>query len=230
MPDINNEDVKEESSSPAEDSNKDVNLDESDSDKNFANLREKVKKTEEEKAELLKENELLKQKVDGGDRTLDDSDEEEDKPTADDFEKTLFKRDNKEATRLWNKEHKVSGEIWDKIKSKVSLSGTETQSEIYDKINDAYEGLPEVRKAREDSIKKETQMETIKQFQDSDLDVGSGGDFNAGEPSGFKHDAKSKKFAKGVANLTDKEISEIDPDGDTDWSLGKDPVRKSFQP
>ena len=227
-------DVEGESSNPA-DGDKEVDPEnpESDKDKNFRALERKRKELEEENERLRiqleekKESELNLDPEDGG----KESPEKEEGEKSEDPLAIVFKRDVKEAVRVWAKKTPVSSELWRKIKSKVSLKGDETVSEIQDKIQEAYDSLPEVRQAREAEIAKKAKQEAMNMFQDDELDVGSGGDSEFESKKPIQVNSKTKSFAKHVGGLSDKEISEVDESEDpSQWKIHKTPTRKFFQP
>lgn len=195
---------------------------------NLANLRQLKEKAERERDEALaKLNER-----DSQDFSLDSKAEEKEEQPA--GESAIFKRDMKEATRLWTRANKPTSEQWAQIKSKVTLNGDETQSEIEDKIQEAFDGLPDVRQKREEQIRQEERKKLMGDFNDNELDVGTGGDFDPGSgDQPVRLSAKDKAFAKNVGGLTDEEIAKIDLDGDPsrdEDGQHKMPIRQPFQP
>lgn len=192
--------------------------------KNFAELRRKLEATEAEKAELARK---LAEKEENN-RSLGDDEEKDKKP--DPTIKVLFERDLKEATRQWNKANKATAEEWAVIKSKVSLRGDETMSEISDKIDEAYHSLPSVREKREKEIALKARKEAMREFSDDELDSGgAGGDVDLGGGTPTRLNDKTKKWARGLG-LTPEEMKDIDEDSDpSDWKIGPSPTRKFFQ-
>lgn len=210
-----------------------------DKQKNLANLRKKSEALEKENAELKKQ---LESK--GSDnRTLgeeDDDEEDKDKGKEKKIEKKsdsdpleiVFKRDLKEATRTWNKKNKVTDEEWGEVKKRVSLKGDETQSEIFEKIDEAYSNLPSTRKKREKEIFDKGKKAAMSEHTDDELDFGGGGADVDLEGSGgaTQLNSKSKKWGKGLG-LTDKELKEVDMEEDPNaWKPGKQATRKFFTP
>lgn len=206
-----------------------------DKDNNLAALR-KSKQTLEEENEKLRI--ALSQKEES-DRSLslgndDEERKEEKKPVKKDDSDTLgkvFERDMREATYQWNKTNKVSSEEWAKVKSKVQLKGDETVSEIKDKIEEAYQSLPEVRQKRDKELIEKGKKLAMQNFTDEELDNGGGGDidFGSGE-STPRYNAKTRGFARGLG-LSEKDLKEIDQDEDpNEWKNGPNPTRKAFQP
>ena len=105
---------------------------------------------------------------------------------------------------------KVSSEEWAQIKSKVSLSGDETVSEIQDKIDEMYQNIPAVREKREKALIEKGRKIAMSEFQDEEMDIGgSGGDTDFGDKTETRINAKTKKWAKGLG-LSEKEIKEVD--------------------
>ena len=231
------EDVKSDSSTdlPDQDDQGDDRSpeDDNDKDKNFANLR-KSRDDAIARAEAAEaENARLKGE-DGGNRDLgdDEEDEEEEEEQKDDkkSKKTdkkdtstqpsaVFIRDRKEAALKWNQKNKVSADIWKKIQGAVTLTGNETETEIYNKIENAYLNIPEVRQQRDKKLIEKGRALERGEISDDDMDIGGGlgGDIDGGgNDRGGKprHNAKTKKWAKGLG-LKDKELGEIDPDEDT---------------
>lgn len=205
-----------------------------DREENFANLRKKLKDEKEKNAILASENEILKK---GGDRSLDLGNDDQDpnkgnKPKKDESSETIkivFARDMKEAVRQFTKKTKVTNEEWQQIKSKVSLKGDETLSEIADKIEEAHQSLPSVIKKREEAAFNKGRQHAMTDFNDEELDFGNGGDIDLGNSGSSKGiDSRSAKFAKNMG-LTNEEIKKTDLDADTkEWQQGNSPVKKAF--
>jgi hypothetical protein len=191
---------------------------ENDKDKNFAELRKKSEALE-------KENKELRERVENGDsaRTLADDPKPEKKvEKKEDTLGVLFQRDMKEAVIQWNNENKISTEDWATIKSKISLKGDETLSEIKGKINDVYNSIPTVRAEKDKALVEKGRKEAMQQFRDDELDIGSGGDVNLGDGVNHRHNSKTKSWAKGLG-MTDKKLADVDPDGDTGWKEFEEP-------
>lgn len=202
-----------------------------DKDKNFANLR---KQLAEKDAELAKKNKELED-LKGGDRNLDLKKDEEDgttkkKDVPEDTIKVIFQRDMKEAVRQFTKKVQVNNEEWQQIKSKVSLRGDETTSEIVDKINEAYETLPSVRKRKEKEAFDKGRKLAMSHSTDDELDFADGGDVDLGDIDASEQiDPRSRTFARSLG-LSNEEISKIDANADVKgWKVGKNPTRKFFQ-
>lgn len=228
-------DVKKEVVIPAEEDEVVETEDSADDKKaNFANLRKKAETLE-------KENEILRKQIDAkaeADRSLIQKKEEiekgeieEDEKSKDSPLKIIFERDMKEAVRQWNKKNKVSSEEWVQIKSKISLNGEETLSEIQDKIDEVYQSIPSVREKRDKALIEKGKKLAMSEFQDEELDIGGGGgDSDFGGQAETRLNAKSKTWAKGLG-LSDKEIKEVDSEADSNqWKVGKSATRKFFQP
>lgn len=199
-----------------------------DKDKNFANLRESrdqaIKRAEEAEAELAK----LRGDDDSRDLGDDEQEDEEkeEKPKKTDKKDTssgepsaVFIRDRKEAALKWNQKRKVPAAIWKKIQGAVNLTGKETETEIYNKIESAYLNIPEVRKERDQKLINQGRRLERGEISDDDMDIGggSGSDISRGSDGGGnkpRHNAKTKTWAKGLG-LKEKELNEIDPDEDT---------------
>lgn len=195
-----------------------------DKDKNFASLRKKLEETEKELARVKAEKE---KEVD---RSLAGDEPEVKKPKADDTLKVIFERDVKEATRLWNKKTTVSSEEWAQIKSKVQLKGDETQSEIQDKIQEAYESLPGVRQKRDKELIEKGKRLAMSEFSDDELDMGGGGDVDLGGGGEVRVSKQTKTWATRLG-LSEKEIKEVDTESNpNEWSEGKQATRKFFHP
>lgn len=193
---------------------------------NLAALRKKLDATSAENASLKKALEESKGAVD---RTL--LTEEEKKPKKDDTVKVLFERDVKEATIQWTKKNKVTNEEWAAIKARVSLKGDETLTEIVDKIDETFNSLPSVRERRETEIAKKAKLETMRQFQDNELDFGGGGDtVDYGNNNGTTIlNSKESKFLKAFG-VTPEEQKSINKEKNTNqWEDGKSPTRKFFE-
>lgn len=179
-------DVTDDSSSSSESEEGKVETseeEENDKSKNFAELRKQKEETDKENVELRK------RLQDKDERTLEEKPEEESK---EDVTKVLFDRDLKEATRVWNKKTEVPSDVWARIRKKVSLTGEETQSEILEKIDEAYQNIPSVREKRDKALVDQGKNEAMKNFQDSEMDIGGGGDVNLGEGSQTKINPKEK--------------------------------------
>lgn len=200
---------------------------------NFANLRKKAETLE-------KENEILRKQITAkseAERSLApkkkevEEEEIEEEKSKDSPLKIIFERDMREAVRQWNKKNKVSSEEWAQIKSKVSLNGDETLSEIQDKIDEIYQNIPAIREKREKALIDKGRKMAMSEFQDEELDIGGGGgDSDFGGQAEVRLNAKSKKWAKGLG-LSDKEIKEVDSEADSNqWKVGKSATRKFFQP
>lgn len=170
------------------------------------------------------------------DSDADDEDEEDSKKESKDSKeesplKIIFDRDVKEATRQWSKKNKVSQDEWNKIRSKVSLTGKETVSEIYDKIDEAYQALPSVREKRDKELIEKGKKLAMRQAQDDELDSFSGGDSGSlGDDSGqsTKVTPTEKKFLSSFG-VTADEQKKIDKEANpNEWSEGPSPTRKFF--
>lgn len=185
-----------------------------DKDKNFSELRRQL-------AEKDAEIERLKGGA-GDERNLapkgDDDGKGAKKP---DPMVAIFERDQREAVRLWNKQHKVTPEMWAEIKNRVQLNGDETVSEIQDKIDDAYSSLPAVQKEREDRIRNEERQKAMREFSDDDLDLGTGGSGNAGGGDGGapRFNSKERGILKAFG-VTPEEAKNIDRNAETnEWTI-----------
>lgn len=190
-----------------------------DKDKNFAELRKQLDKANADKAELQRQ---LAEK-----RSLDGGEEEEpdEKKTV---EQIVFERDQKDAVREWNKKNNVPSDVWEKVKGKVALTGSETKGEILDKIEEAYQALPEVRQAREAKIAKEAREKAMRDFSDDELDLGGGGDVDLGGDTAPRFTTKESAILK-MANVTADERKKIDKNANpNEWSTGPNPTRKFF--
>lgn len=198
----------------------------SDKDKNFSELR----KT---KQRLEKENRELRQKLEeeGEDRSLDlGGEDQEEKKEQKDPLKAVFERDVRDATREWNKENEATAEEWAQVRKRITLTGEETRSEIYDKIDEVYNTLPDVRKRREKQLIEKGKKEAMGQFQDSELDIGGGGDVDLGEGKSPRFTPKEKAWLDGM-NVPKEERKKIDKDADpSEETLGKEATKKFFVP
>ena len=160
----------------------------------------------------------------------DEEEIEEDKTSKNDTLQVIFARDMKEAVHQWNKKNKVSSEEWAQIKSKVSLNGDETVSEIQDKIDEIYQNIPAVREKREKMLIEKGKKIAMSEFQDEEMDIGGGGDVDFGDKTEIRVNTKTKKWAKGLG-LSEKEIKEVDDSEEVNqWKAGKQATRKFFQP
>lgn len=228
------QDVTENSSDSSNPEDDNVEASESegnDKDKNFAKLRELASAKDLKIAELEAALELKE-----GARSLntsDDSEVQEEKPkkaTGDNTLKLIFDRDMKEATRSWNKTNKVPAEVWNKIKSKIILTGEETTSEIYDKIDEIHSNIPEVRAEKDKELVNKGKKEAMRQFQDSELDYGGGGDVDMDSDAAPRLDSKTKTWAKALG-MSDKDMKEVNQDSNPEqWTEGKEAKRAFFQP
>lgn len=241
------EDVKKDSSSSTDKEDKTVETtsDGGDKEENFAKLRDinkdltdDLKVANKKVGDLEIENEDLKADPN---RTLDapgDTEEEEeeddkvvDPPEADDTVSVLFKRDLKEATKAWNKDNDVSATEWAQIQKKVTLKGDETQSEIAEKIEEAYQGLPSVREKRDKAMIDKGRKQADSEFSDEEMGTGTGGDVDLGGERKPRFNRKTKDFAKKVGGMSDKELAEVDPDGEVGMNTeGPEATRKFFEP
>lgn len=174
-----------------------------DKDKNFAALRKQLKEREEE-IERLKSGTSPE-----GERSL--GEERKSDP--------LFERDLKDATYEWNKNHKISKDDWDSIKSKVSLKGDETRSQILDKIDEAYSNLPSVRQIKEKELIEKGKQEALRQMNDNELDIGSGGDVDFGGDPAPKINKKTRDFARAMG-MKDEDIKKVDMSANpNEWKI-----------
>lgn len=211
-PEEENKDVKDNSSSSSDSddsSNKKVDEDRSDKEYNFAALRKSKEDADKRIKELEEENKLLKETKDRregerrGRRILagqepdkkhgkdDDGDDDEkerrDASLTAEFNKTLFDRDKQKATRRWNEEHPdVTDVEWNSICENVVLKGDEDDEMIYRKINFAYESLPSVQARREKQLIEKGRQEALREFSDSEMDIGAGGDSVSGSDKSKK--------------------------------------------
>lgn len=188
-------DVEEESSAFEEDSSNSSESEESDKEKNLRKLRERNKQLEEEN-ERLKKGEQDK-------RNLGESDNK-----SSDIVKVLFDRDMKSTVKKWNKDNPVSASEWEKIKGKVSFKGDEDADDIYQKITEAYESLPEVKAKKEKAIADKAKAEALGEFTGEEMDLGTGGGEPSGTESAPKFNQKTKKMldAFGVPEKVRKTI------------------------
>lgn len=221
-------DVQEVSSTPEEKvEGQEPNTEPSnDKDQNFANLRAEKERLEKELAEARAQSQQ-------NDRSLSVEPEEtpSEKPQDNNVDtlKVIFERDAKEATRMWNRKNEVTAEEWQTIKSKVALRGDETQSEIYDKIDEAYHSLPSTREKREKELIEKGKQEAMRQFSDEELDVSTGGDADYSGTPQPRYNQKTKAWAKGLG-LSDEELSKVDTDGDPSaWTEGPQAKRAFFE-
>ncbi len=223
--------------SPADDGgNTDDGQGGDDKDKNFTNLRAKLKIAEAEKERLAAENEALRNG--GGDRSLDLDTEPVVVPKAKPDQKpdesnevsaVIFKRDMKEAVLTWNRENKVEPEEWAMIKKGVNLKGDETLSEIKEKIQSAYEALPSVRAKRDQALIDKGRKEAMRDFNDDEMDFGGQGDADMGAIPAVRVSSKARSFAKSMG-MSDKDIQSVGDEDPNQWADGRKPVRKFFQP
>lgn len=184
-------------------------------DKNFANLRKKAEDLERENAELR--DRLGKEDK----RSLVEEKDDE----SNDTKKYIFERDIKEATRQWNKKNQISTEEWGQIRKKVSLKGDETESEIYDKIDEAYQTLPSVRDKREKELVEKGRKEAMQSFRDDELDLGSGGDIDTGGGEAPRLTTKEKTWLKAFG-VSPEEQKKIDKSGNTaEWKIREEAER-----
>lgn len=211
--DIENKDVIVDSSSTSEET-KVVEAEESkeinNKDKNFAELRKKAKELEEANKELRAKLE--------GDRSLEINSKEDKK---NDPLRIVFERDLKDITREWNKKNSISSEEWAELKKRVTFNGDETRGEIHDKITEAYEALPTTKVKKEKELIEKGKRLAMKQFQDNELDIGSGGDVDlggGGETPRFT--AKEQHFLK-VFGVSKEEQAKIDKSSNSyqDWTI-----------
>lgn len=201
--------------------------------KNFAELRKKVKELENENVALKKTQEG---EVDKRSLSLkeEEKDEEEDnkgktkKPelNTSEYQKLLFDRDMKRAVKSWSTKNKVSADEWTEVKKLVSLKGDETDLEIEEKIESAYHSLPSVRKKREADIIVKARKEAMKQFKDDELDLGGGGDVDFNSDTEPRFNSKEKKWLDnfGVKPEDRKKIDKSSV-SHKDWTI-LDPVRR----
>jgi hypothetical protein len=199
-----------------------------DKEKNFAELRKRLEEAEAERVELRKK---LAEK-ENPDRSLSIETPDETKPSKKDDEtlKRIFERDMKEATIQWSQSNKTTAEEWAQIKTKVTLKGDETLSEIKAKIDEAYHSLPTVRERREKELLEKGKRLAMQQFNDEELDMGGGGgDVNLGGDVAPRLNPKTKSWAKGLG-LGDKDLKDVDFDSDPNqWSEGQSAKRSFFQ-
>lgn len=185
-----------------------------DKDKNFAELRKQLD-------DANKELETLK----GGSATKQD-DGDKDEPTA--AEKVVFDRDHREAVIQFSGKVKLTEEQKKALTEKVALTGKEVPSEIIAKYQEAYEALPEVKAAREKALIDKGRREAMGQFRDDEMDLGGGGDTDAGADTQPRISNGDAKFAKAMG-MSDKAIKAIDLTAETnEWSPGKEPTRKAW--
>lgn len=181
-----------------------------DKDKNFAKLRETNKNLQEE-------NERLKKEARERDNTLDPKDEQDPEDPKDNKEPSaaeiIFGNNRKEAARDWNKKNDVSKEEWEAIQERVVLKGDETQGEIYDKIEEAYNNLPAVRERKEKELVEKGRKEAMREYQDDELDIAGGGDPDLGGNPAPRVNKKTRTWAKGLG-LSEKELKNVDMDKD----------------
>ena len=227
-PDVDKDDSSA-STHDHDDSVEDKSGDESDKEKNFAKLRTTNEDLVKANKILTEENEELAGKRSLGDDDGDgDADDDKDgKSKKSTTEEVLFNRDLKEATRIWNKENKVSPEIWEQVKAKINFTGEETQSEIVDKINETYTNIPEVRKKLDADLISKGKNEAMNNFQDGEMDLGGGGDDSGGDSAGNgpRLNGKTKLWAKGLG-LNTEELKNVDLEGDPKIETILDPAYK----
>lgn len=227
----------EETVTPSEDkeSVEDTESKGDDKETNLAKLRQAKEKAEKERDDALAE---LAKQAKNNERTLGESPEpseesgkETKKETKKDDLSLVFQRDLKDVTRVWNKKNTVSDEEWEAIRSRVSLKGDETRSEIEEKIDEAYQSLPSVRKKREQELIELGRKQAMGETRDDEMDFTGGGDTDYGSERKVRVDSRTKNFAKRVGGLTDEDFGNIDPDENpNEWKTGKEPTRKFFQP
>lgn len=198
-----------------------------DKTKNFTELRKQLDEEKRKNAVLLKEKEDRAEAK----RSLgadEDEDEGDKKPTV---EQVVFNRDKKEAVIEWSKTHKgVTPEVWNEIKEKITLKGDETKSEILEKIDQVHDSLPAVRTEREKKIADEARNKAMREFNDDELDLGSGGDIDLGGGTAPQFSPKEKKFLDSFG-VSAAERKNIDRNANPNkWTPGKMPTRKFFQP
>jgi hypothetical protein len=197
-----------------------------DKNKNFAELRKQLENERAEKATLL---EKLKQQEEG-ERNLGGDASDDGKHKETDVVKVIFERDKRDAVKEWGKTHSVAADVWAQVKTKVSLKGDETRSEIIEKIDEAYQSLPSVRVEREKKIADEARRKAMSEFNDDELDLGSGGDINLGDGAVPRFTPKEKKILDAMG-VTADERKNINKDANpNEWQNGKSPVRKFFTP
>lgn len=195
-----------------------------DKNKNFAELRKQLETERAEKAALL---ERLKAQ-DEGERALGGDDPDAGKHKETDVEKVIFERDKRDAVKEWGKTHPVAADVWAQVKTKVSLKGNETRSEILEKIDEAYQSLPTVRTAREKQIADEARRKAMTEFQDDELDMGGGGDINLGDGAMPRFTQKEKKILDAMG-VPAEDRKSIDKDANpNEWKTGTSPTRKFF--
>ncbi len=179
-------------------------------DKNFAELRKKASTLEKENAEL-------RQKLESN-KTIEK--DEEKKPEKADPLKVVFERDLKDVAREWNKKNKVTADEWAELKKRVTLKGDETRGEIQDKIDEAYHSLPGTRAKREKELIEKGKRQAMREFNDEELDTGSGGDVDMGSGNEPRFNSKEKNFLK-TFGVTAEEAKQIDKSSDnyTGWTI-----------
>lgn len=173
-------DVEDSSSSESDDT--DVETEESDKDKNFGKLR-KIKE------DLEKENKELKEK-------------------GSDAKTILFDQNKKKAVRKFGSDNKISDEVWEKIKNKITLKGDEDDEEIYQEIQNVYESLPDVKAQKEKELIEKGRTEGLKGFTEEEMDLGTGGEPPTGEKPPVRLTSKDKKWLD-VFGVTEEERKKI---------------------
>jgi len=185
-----------------------------DKSKNFAELRKQLKEAQEERDRYKALTEKPEESRTLADKPKIEKPKEEGDP--------LFSRDLKDATYEWNKTNKVSNEEWQAIKSKVSLTGEETRSQILDKITEAYQSLPSIRQKREQDLINKAKQEAMRQMSDDELDIGGGGDVSLGGENTPKIDKKTRMWAKAMG-MTDEQIAKVDTnENPNEWKVLSD--------
>lgn len=192
-----------------------------DKESNLANLRKLVREERKKREDVEKERDALKgnppKKEEPESLDLESNKEKK----VSEAEKLLFDRDLKKAVNRWSKEHKVTKEEWAEIKKKVTLNGDELDDEIYEKISSAYEGLPNVKEKRESELIEKGKKEAMKQFQDSELDFGGGGDSgNGGNQPTKRFTSQENKFLNAFG-VTEEERKGIDKESNaySGWTI-----------
>jgi len=179
------------------DSSTDTELEEDNVEKSKSSKEESLAILRKKNTELSEELNKLKSE----DRNLS-SEDKESKDSG--VSRLLFERDMKKAVRRWNNENNVPEDIWKKIKSKSSLKGDEDDEEIYQKISEAYESLPEIKEQRKQELINEGKKQAQKEFSDEEMNLGEGG-----EPTDSKTKpritAKGKRWLEGFG-VSEKEL------------------------
>lgn len=214
-----------------------------DKDKNFAELRTAKEKAEADlQAYKAKFGELPSE--DDDDALSDPADLIDDEPDSKkdgdgaangqgdkpspDANQVAFKRDVREAATQFTQETKVTKAQWAQIKNSVKLTPEMTVSQIKAAIKNVYEALPDVRQAREASIKEEGKKEAMGQLHDTDMDLPGGGNENGngGGNSQPRIPRETRAWGKSLG-LSDSEMADVsdEPVTGADWDV-LDPAYK----